>query len=258
MNNSIQNIKKQAKTLKALLDEMNVQISLSQCYEILAKINGFKDWNTMSAHLDQHELKDTATKLIPFHLPRELLEGVASELITSANKSSDLREVINVEKHPNNIDLSIDCINQKFTSDIENPSSDPKKNMYYLGIELANSLIKKIVDISDRSNTKVNFRKPLLTRGNYLKVVRKAEKEEQNQKQKSMLHIECEDVNFKKSQAFKKLTEYVATLAPVYNPLVYLLKITDFIPKKYYVGWGGGHIHIKENEKLLAIITAAK
>jgi hypothetical protein len=52
-------IKKQAKILQEFLKQNNTTITYSSCLQALAKMNGFKDWNTLSAQLIlKQEVKD--------------------------------------------------------------------------------------------------------------------------------------------------------------------------------------------------------
>ena len=48
---SLDTLKKQAKTLRQNMADINQPISHSQSLEILAKQKGFKDWNTLHAHI---------------------------------------------------------------------------------------------------------------------------------------------------------------------------------------------------------------
>ncbi len=47
--------KKQAQILKEFLNKKDATITISTCYLAIAKMNGFKDWNTMSAWLKENE-----------------------------------------------------------------------------------------------------------------------------------------------------------------------------------------------------------
>lgn len=51
---SVQSVKKQAHILKTFLFEKNSNISHSSCLQAVAKINGYKDWNTMLALLTRN------------------------------------------------------------------------------------------------------------------------------------------------------------------------------------------------------------
>lgn len=48
-------IKRQATILKEFLSQNNATISLSSCLQAVAKMHGFKDWNTMSATLKKKQ-----------------------------------------------------------------------------------------------------------------------------------------------------------------------------------------------------------
>lgn len=50
-------IKDDVKKLKALLEVEGVKIKLGKCYEIYSKMNGFKNWDTMSAQVKSVEKK---------------------------------------------------------------------------------------------------------------------------------------------------------------------------------------------------------
>lgn len=52
---SKESVKKQAHLLKTFLNEKHGDISHSSCLQAVAKINGYKDWNTMQSMLDHHE-----------------------------------------------------------------------------------------------------------------------------------------------------------------------------------------------------------
>lgn len=52
---SLEKMKEKAKILKKFLVVKNSQITHSSCLEILALMNGFKDWNTTVAHLKEKE-----------------------------------------------------------------------------------------------------------------------------------------------------------------------------------------------------------
>lgn len=52
---SIESVKKQANLLKIFLNEKHSNISHSSCLQAIAKINGYKDWNTMQSVLENHE-----------------------------------------------------------------------------------------------------------------------------------------------------------------------------------------------------------
>ena len=46
---SVDSVKKQAQILKSFLNEKFGDVALSSCLQAIAKINGYKDWNTMQA-----------------------------------------------------------------------------------------------------------------------------------------------------------------------------------------------------------------
>jgi len=46
---SVDSVKKQAQILKSFLNEKFGDVTLSSCLQAIAKINGYKDWNTMQA-----------------------------------------------------------------------------------------------------------------------------------------------------------------------------------------------------------------
>jgi len=46
---SVDSVKQQAKALKSFLDERFGEITHSSCLQAIAKMNGFKDWNTMQS-----------------------------------------------------------------------------------------------------------------------------------------------------------------------------------------------------------------
>jgi len=53
---SIVEVKEQATILKNFLKQNNLEITHTSCLQAIAKINGVKDWNTMSAMLQKHEV----------------------------------------------------------------------------------------------------------------------------------------------------------------------------------------------------------
>lgn len=55
MKLSRESVKKQANLLKAFLNEKHSSISHSSCLQAIAKMNGYKDWNTMQSLLDHNE-----------------------------------------------------------------------------------------------------------------------------------------------------------------------------------------------------------
>lgn len=83
--NSLIEIKKQAKILKSFLSNQNQDISLSSCYQAIAKMNGYKDWNTMSAELE-NQADPTAVKKSEFI--GDHVEIAETALLTIVNKGS--------------------------------------------------------------------------------------------------------------------------------------------------------------------------
>lgn len=74
---SIESVKKQAHLLKTFLNEKHSDISHSSCLQAVAKINGYKDWNTMQSMLDHpKEINDMSYD----NNPKSYVHDVADRL----------------------------------------------------------------------------------------------------------------------------------------------------------------------------------
>lgn len=60
---SIDVVKKQARDLKAFLNKNNSEISISSCYQAIAIINGYPNWNTMSAIMNNKSENDMSSDI---------------------------------------------------------------------------------------------------------------------------------------------------------------------------------------------------
>lgn len=77
---SIESVKKQAHTLKAFLNEKHKDISLASCLQAVAKINNFKDWNTMKAALDNNTENNSTSYVDDIAQQQQDLEFYVKEL----------------------------------------------------------------------------------------------------------------------------------------------------------------------------------
>ncbi|HHT7352493.1 TPA: glyoxalase superfamily protein, partial [Legionella pneumophila] len=80
---SIDSVKKQAQVLKSFLDEKFGDVSHSSCLQAIAKINGYKDWNTMQSIIKNNSGVDMSDDIAE---RLESLEFYVQELAKDVDK----------------------------------------------------------------------------------------------------------------------------------------------------------------------------
>ena len=80
---SIDSVKKQAQILRSFLDEKFGDVSHSSCLQAIAKINGYKDWNTMQAIIKNKSEADVSNDIAE---RLENLEFFVQELAKDVDK----------------------------------------------------------------------------------------------------------------------------------------------------------------------------
>ena len=80
---SIDSVKKQAQILRSFLDEKFGDVSHSSCLQAIAKINGYKDWNTMQAIIKNNSEADVSNDIAE---RLENLEFFVQELAKDVDK----------------------------------------------------------------------------------------------------------------------------------------------------------------------------
>ncbi len=80
---SVDSVKKQAQILKSFLNEKFGDVALSSCLQAIAKINGYKDWNTMQAIIKNNSEADVSNDIAE---RLENLEFFVQELAKDVDK----------------------------------------------------------------------------------------------------------------------------------------------------------------------------
>ena len=67
-DHSVQAYKQRAKRLRTALEEKNITLNHGQCLDLVARIEGMRDWNTLSARCDSVDLPETSQPACPWQL----------------------------------------------------------------------------------------------------------------------------------------------------------------------------------------------
>ena len=83
---SVDSVKKQAQILKSFFNEKFGDVTLSSCLQAIAKINGYKDWNTMQAFIKNISEVDVSDDIDDIAERLKNLEFFVQELAKDVDK----------------------------------------------------------------------------------------------------------------------------------------------------------------------------
>lgn len=253
---TINEVKKQAILLKAFLKQKDIDIKLSSCYQIIAKMNGYDDWNTMSAQLKKQVSNKIQVKQTRLNLDVEIIEGALYSLLHVAcgvnsypdnftvNKNEDgeitgfTLQAFQIKNKDNEYKrLEVDG-NLKFNT------SNVAERKFILGAQLG-SVIENILSnyaYEDFSGKNLRGRSPRFGKFDPGGLVKFAENTSLDKKSPIM---EFSGINPSDHPKLIKLKHFIEHQEPVADVRIFLIKVKEFLDEQYYVGWGGTHIHIK-------------
>jgi len=292
---SIIEVKEQAAILKDFLKQNNSEITLTSCLQAMAKINRFKDWNTMSAVLKKQEVDkpkeiNNAAHVLMYEpalrimikLEREnkfnadahaLLNFFLSRLLNDSMhvlfRFEYLKELGAAWTRHRLSGAMNQLLYAKFidiNSDFEGEMIYINPSFFWKGNPEAN--LKAINDYKDRialmtmggdeadittvsytghygepraqSDETLDFISGLRNEGNlYLKKVPE-------------LFFD-DPIYSDEHPEILKLQNVLTKEKAISDPRIYYPKIKKMLEGKYYVGYGGAHIHIKSLDELTEI-----
>lgn len=172
--------KSQANALKNYLNQNNASITHSSCLHAVAKMHGFKDWNTASAYLkDQCDIDNKATESsteLSSMISAKVMEGALFQLIklcgvTEVSKGLTVVKRMADENSGTPIAFKIKCdgsfhqemISCGNLSSIEDESEAEILSGHYLAFLIHNILkakafIKPTVNVENSADTKSDFK----------------------------------------------------------------------------------------------------
>lgn len=296
---TLTDIKKQASILKEFLSQTSSAISHSSCLQALAKINGYKDWNTMSAHLNNEPPVKTnsffgqtiqISEAVFTVFFNETICGIFSEdayqvfnlilnnlkensLVTKKISRKSLGKMWSSTRFDNALKQLKDTkfIHTSFDDDNSlivtiNPFfiwyGTPEKHAE--AIELFDQSIAYVDSLTTQNLFSGNFSNANFVDKNensdLASVIAFAEKRNLKNiypKEKPLLQLDA-SVNIEEYPRLKILELFLKEQEPISDPRIYLNKVKEILGSEYYVGFGGGHIHIQSLDKKteLAFITA--
>lgn len=283
---SISDAKKQATVLKKFLAQNNSTITHSSCLQAISIINGFKDWNTMSAMVNPHDINQPDDLQGSEHikifqsalnhmtkLERDgkldedgyrLLWFVLNKLsVNSANVLFFYRNISELGKEWSRHRFTI-AINQlvfaKFidvNADFDGFLITVNPSYFWKGDDQTN--IKAIDNFNDEETLRNEGQDNPDFSSSRIELVGETNPEISEQVEfiaemrNNNSHYPKKAPNiifFDQAQSYKhpditKLQLLLRNEKDVADPRVYFTKIKAALEGKYYVGYGGAHIHIK-------------
>jgi|GEM_PF-4300483 len=292
---SIVEVKEQATILKSFLKQNSIELTHSSCLQAIAKINGIKDWNTMSAILKKHEIDKP-----------KVISSAAHVLMSE----SALKIMIKLERE-NKFNADAHALLNFFLNKLLNDSMHVLFRFEYLK-ELGEGwtrhrlsgamnqlLYAKFIDInSDFEGEMIYINPSFFWKGSYeanIKAINdyenrialmtmggnesdittisytgeygesKAQSDETldfisglrnqgNLYPKKVPELFFDDlIRPEDHPEIIKLQAILKREKAISDPRVYYSKIKGMLESKYYVGYGGAHIHIKSLDELTEI-----
>ncbi len=300
---SLIEVKRQAALLKDFLIQNNTAISQSSCLQAVAKIHGFKDWNTLSAALKRQpqqpkennfwgepiQISDSVFLAMSNHGHAGNFGEDAYRLLTVIlrNLKDNSLTVKNItyrslwEKWtPQRFDNALNqLLNEKFIhrtyDDNENLvitinplffwRGNPEKHLeaielFNMAIVSVNGLIPTIEFPENHNKSSLRSKKITSSNADISSIIAFAEdRNSKNSSPRKMPSLRlCDTVKLEDHPKLKTLQLFIKQQSPVSDPRILLMKVTEILGEKYYVGFGGTHIHVKtpDEKNEIAYITA--